>query len=173
MKYDNVSCLFLFLLYHFFLLLYTVRCCLKSLTHTLSHLALSWHLPPALFILWRIPYLLIALQYNSLAYIECLCHCEELHPESLDKIYKHYLRFVHKGLLKLQCLIHTDSSIIIITFIFLADIQHSICQKLIFPRSIFCFQIVVKCLPGNFKYSAIKRNFALYLAVFSFDCNKL
>ena len=75
-------------------------------------------------------------------------------------------------LFQLSCLIHTDSSISIIAFIFATDIQHSICQRLIFPWCILGFQVIMECLPGNFKHLAIERNFALNPAVIRFDCNK-
>ena len=47
----------------------------------LSHLALSWHLPPALFMLWRMPYLLIALRYNSLVYCVPLIQHQDILPK--------------------------------------------------------------------------------------------
>ena len=36
------------------------------LAHILSHLALSWHLPPELFMLWTIPYFCITVRYSVL-----------------------------------------------------------------------------------------------------------
>ena len=52
-----------------------------NLAHMLSHLALSWHLPPALFMLWRMPYLLIALRYNSLVYCVPLIQHQDILPK--------------------------------------------------------------------------------------------
>ena len=58
--------------------------------------------------------------------------------------------------LKNQCLIHADPTICIITFIFLQDFFHGICQGLIFPWTVFICQILVKSLPADMECPAEK-----------------
>lgn len=54
-------------------------------------------------------------------------------------------------------------SLSIIACIFAADIQSGICQQLIFSWCILCFQMITRCLSGNF---------SLDIAVICVGCNK-
>ena len=61
-----------------------------------------------------------------------------------------------------QCLIHTDPVIGVITFILLEDLFHGIHQRLIFPWTVFVFEVLVKSVSADMTASAVKGDFSFY-----------
>lgn len=72
-------------------------------------------------------------QERSLGSILAASHVTE------NLIKKNCMFYRKNDYLSMVGLIHTDPSICIIAFIFSANSNHRICQRLIFPRSRFCF----------------------------------
>ena len=71
----------------------------------------------------------------------------------------------------LKCLKHADSAVICVFFVRGMDLQYRICQRLILPRLLFAFQIIVKCLSADLQLSALKTDFSDVSAVICPNCN--
>ena len=68
----------------------------------------------------------------------------------------------------LQYIINT---VICVFFVRSMDFQHRICQRLILPRLLFAFQIVVECLSADLQSFAVKADFSGVFAVIGSICN--
>ena len=71
----------------------------------------------------------------------------------------------------LKCLKHADSAVICVFFVCSMNLQHRICQRLILPRLLFAFQIVVECLSADLQSFAVKADFSGVFAVIGSICN--
>ena len=84
----------------------------------------------------------------------------------------------HMNVLKLpdflpvsERLIHTNSAVICIAFVFNVDFHHGIGKILILPRFVLAVKIVVKSLSADFQCLTIKAYFTGNSAVISADCD--
>ena len=66
---------------------------------------------------------------------------------------------------------YTINTVICIFLVRSMDLQHRICQRLILPRLLFAFQIVIECLAADLQSFAVKADFSGVFAVIGSICN--